>query len=91
MVWLVCRFIWVMKMGWGLKAWMGYMLQIYYLARGRQFVSAYALSMLSVANHILIIIKFHNLCMHDIIFHMLNTPFLVHVAYILFVLILRHL
>ena len=43
-------------------------LLIYYLARGRQFVRAYALSMLSVANHILIIIKFHNLCVHDIIF-----------------------
>ena len=21
MVWLVCRFIWVVKMGWGLKVW----------------------------------------------------------------------
>ena len=29
------------------------MLQIYYLARGRQFVSAYALSMLSVVNQLL--------------------------------------
>ena len=25
MVWLVCRFIWVVKMGWGLKAWVGHM------------------------------------------------------------------
>ena len=23
MVWLVCRFIWVVKMGWGLKVWVG--------------------------------------------------------------------
>ena len=29
------------------------MLQIYYLARGRQFVSAYALSMLLVVKHII--------------------------------------
>ena len=52
------------------------MLQIYYLARGRQFVSAYALSMVLVVKHILIVIKFHNLCMHDIIFQIQNNPLL---------------
>ena len=33
------------------------MLQIYYLARGRQFVSAYALSMVLVVEHILLIVN----------------------------------
>ena len=37
------------------------MLQIYYLARGRQFVSAYALSMLLVVKHILLIVNFSHL------------------------------
>ena len=37
------------------------MLQIYYLARGRQFVSASALSMLLVVKHILLIINFCHL------------------------------
>ena len=37
------------------------MLQIYYLARGRQFVSAYALSMVLVVEHILLIINFRHL------------------------------
>ena len=36
-------------------------LQIYHLARGRQFVSAYALSMLLVVKHILLIINFSHL------------------------------
>ena len=54
------------------------MLLIYYLARGRQFVWAYALSMLSFANHILIVIKFHDLCMHYIIFQIQNNALLEH-------------
>ena len=37
------------------------MLLIYYLARGRQFVSAYALSMLLVVKHILLIVNFSHL------------------------------
>ena len=37
------------------------MLQIYYLARGRQFVSAYALSMVVVVKHILLILNFSHL------------------------------
>ena len=43
------------------------MLQIYYLARGRQFVSGYALSMLSVAEiHVLI----HKLIPHIVLVHL---------------------
>ena len=43
------------------------MLQIYYLAQGHQFVSGYALSMLSVAEiHILI----HKLIPHIVLVHL---------------------
>ena len=41
----------VERLVWACVVWS--MLQIYYLARGRQVVTAYALSMLSVVNHLL--------------------------------------